>query len=334
MIEPILWARPGLEIAPLCRQAVSTRLSEVIWPPCHRAAQLIFDTLASAERWTIDELTDAEVRRRVLGRLYEEMPDLRDFLALAAESLDQHGAVILEAIPASNPTLLITLTAFGDISDEDNGHPNTLVWDVRPSSSSGAIRSQRPDEFPLHTDSAHLDHPHRFVGLGCVKPSANGDGVSLLVSAAGSREKLCEAGGENQFQLLHDACFPFASTSSDGFPVAFRPIFESMGAKLKVRYRGPLVRRGLALVGRRLDAAHLDALEAFEAVLRCPSLPARVLLKRHDLLVFDNRRVLHGRSATHLGSGRHLKRLRLRGRPGSLASTDPPNRDLLEENGP
>jgi hypothetical protein len=230
-------------------------------------------------------------------------------LARAAEVVCRAGAVVIEAVPTADSALVIVASAMGVVSAEDNGSPGRLVWDVRPGFTSSAVRSQLPDAFPLHTDSAHLERPHAIVGLACVEPSQDGGGLSLLVPAARLIDTLHAGGQEHQAHLLQHPCFPFASVSEDGWPVHFRPILSIADCRVEVRYREPLVRRGLRLSS--LGPAYERALEALDAALQQPSLPTPLLLKANDFLLFDNWRMLHGRTAMGPLSSRHLKRLKL-----------------------
>jgi gamma-butyrobetaine dioxygenase len=256
-------------------------------------------------------LADHQSQQRALDRLCAEVPSLRTALAAATEVLCREGAVIIEAVPTDDSSLVIAAKAMGVASTEDNGSPNRLVWDVRPGSASPMVRSQLPDAFPLHTDSAHLEHPHAVVGLACVAPSQDGGGLSLLAPASLVMDVLRAEGWEQEACLLQHPCFPFASVSEDGRPVQLRAILSVADCRVEVRYRQPLLRWGLQLSPRPLKAAYAGALKALNAVLQRPSLPTRLLLEADDFLLFDNRRTLHGRTAMGPGSSRHLKRLKL-----------------------
>jgi hypothetical protein len=293
----------------------------VTWPPRLRLPPSAFAALAATpERWSLADLTDGRSQHRVLSRLCVEVPSLGDGLGAATHALRRECAVVIEAVPAVDSALVILASAMGVVSTEDNGSPPRLVWDVRPSLEPSSVRSQRPDAFPLHTDSAHLHRPHAVVGLACVQPSRDRDGLSLLATADRVRGILQAEGQEREVHRLQEPCFPFASVSESGWPVEFRPILGEAGDPVQVRYREPLLRWGLQLCPRSLDAAHRSALETLNGVFRRASLPTRLLLAANDFLLFDNRRLLHGRTALGLDSGRHLKRLKIH-KPGIDSST-------------
>ena len=282
------------------------------WPPRFRLPPSACAALAAtAERWSLADLTDGRSQHRALGLLCVEVPSLGEVLGAAAHALRRECAVVVEAVPTVDSALVILASAMGVVSTEDNGRPPRLVWDVRPSPEPGLVRSQQPDAFPLHTDSAHLHRPHAVVGLACVQPSRDRDGLSLLATADRVREILQAEGQEREVRRLQEPCFPFASVSESGRPVRLQPILGAAGNPIQVRYREPLLRWGLQLSSRSLDAAHRSALAALDAGLRRASLPTRLLLAANDFLLFDNRRLLHGRTALGLDSGRHLKRLKV-----------------------
>jgi len=287
-------------------------LSWVTWPPRLRLPPPACAALAAtAERWSLANLTDGRSQHRALGQLCVEIPSLGDVLGAAAHALRRECAVVVEAVPTVDSALVILASAMGVVSTEDNGSPPRLVWDVRPSPEPSSVRSQRPDAFPLHTDSAHLYRPHAVVGLACVQPSRDRDGLSLLVTADRVRKILQAEGHERKVRRLQEPCFPFASVSESGRPVILRPILGAATDPVQVRYREPLLRWGLQLSPRSLDTAHRSAFQVLDAVLRRASLPTRLLLAANDFLLFDNRRLLHGRTALGLDSERHLKRLKI-----------------------
>jgi hypothetical protein len=284
----------------------------VTWPPrLHLPLQACAALAATAGRWSVEDLAYGWSQQRALGQLCLEVPSLHEVLRAAAHALRRECAVVVEAVPTVDSALVIVASAMGVVSTEDNGRPPRLVWDVRPSPEPSSARSQRPDAFPLHTDSAHLHPPHAIVGLACVQPSPDGGGLSLLATAERVRETLREEGGGKVVRALQEPRFPFASVSENGQPVIFRAILGSAGDPVQVRYREPLLQWGLQLSPRAVDAAHRSALEVLDAMLQRVSLPSRLLLAANDFLLFDNRRLLHGRTALGVDSGRHLKRLKL-----------------------
>lgn len=285
----------------------------VAWPPRLRFPRSAFAVLASVcDQWSLEELADSQCQQRALTQLCAEIPLLRALLDAATRALRQEGAVLIKRVPTSDTALIIATSALGVVTAAGNGYPGRLIWDVRPNPTApGSVRSQLRDAFPLHTDSAHEDRPHAVVGLACVEPSQDGDGLSLLVPASRVVGMLRTDNREREVRLLQHPCFPFANASEDGRPVRLHPILRLANGEVRVRYREPLIHFGIQSTPRSLDAEHRTALETFQATLGRPSLPTPLRLQANDLLLFDNRRVLHGRSKISPASNRHLKRLKL-----------------------
>jgi Taurine catabolism dioxygenase TauD, TfdA family len=305
----------------------------VTWPPRFHLPSSASAVLATAPaRWSLTNLVDERCQKRALDQLYGEVSALRAALTGAAGALCREDAVVVEAVPTADPALVIAASAMGIVSIEDNGRPARLVWDVCQGPVSSAISYQTdypppatrsatsagpaprapalPDALPLHTDSVHLERPHAVVGLACVKPSREG-GISLLAPADRVVASLRADGQEHHIQLLQHPCFPFASISEDGRPLNFRPILSFVDNRAEVRYSEPLRRWGLKLATGLIGAEYHNALDVLGAVLRRPWLPTRLLLRANDFLVFNNRRIVHGRTEINPGDSRHLKRLKL-----------------------
>lgn len=270
--------------------------------------------VSASEGLDPDLLGEAAAQRATLEAAVAAAPGLRDTLIAARRELAAAGAVLFEGTPLSDAALVVFAAVAGHAVAEGNGIPERLVWDVCVAESVGeeVIRSQRADAFGLHTDSSNAPRPHEFVGLACVTSAEDGSGRSLLVSAELVADTLRREYGERVVRLLADASFPFAAPPESGSEV-YR--FAILGAEPVVRYREPVLRYGLELADPPLDAEHRAALEAFEDVVEREAIAAMFGLVAGDFLLFDNRRVLHGRTRIASGPGsvsaRHLKRLKL-----------------------
>ncbi|MFH8295436.1 TauD/TfdA family dioxygenase [Streptomyces sp. NPDC018059] len=280
------------------------------WPPRHVMSNSIGEALArfSSARHA-DQLRDEGVQRAVLDSAREEVAGLGDLLDTAAAAVRSAHAVIIENFPVDDIALAVAASALGRADAGYNGpRPDTLVHDVVDS----AVRPYR-DPDPLHTDSPMLRRPHAYLALLCVRPSPNGDGETVLVRAADVADELA---GQDRLRPLCDPCYPFAVPHDPGAqrPVVItNPILTSAEGSTTVRYCPVRVTAGVQLAGHRLDAQHLDALRAFEHTLQRPELTTSFLLRAGDLLLFDNQRLLHGRTDVRpAGASRHLKRIKLR----------------------
>lgn len=147
--------------------------------------------------------------------------------------------------------------------------------------------------FPLHSDEAFAALPCRYVLLHCWRADPAGGGVSLLAT----RERIEALGDVDTGHALRSLplAYPFGQTTTllPGLLRYNRSEIES----LRQRRDLPLPPETRAWLDR------FDALFAAAA--------ERVLLEPGDLLLIDNHRTLHGRTAFAAGSPRLLKRVRV-----------------------
>ena len=157
-----------------------------------------------------------------------------------------------------------------------------------------------------HTDLPNWERPPDYQLLHCLRNDADG-GDSILVDGFRAAETL---------RLREPAAFRLLSQS----PIEFR--FQD--SESDIRFRAPTIalddndevseiRFNFAVMDA-IDAptkrmgALCRALRAFAEVIRDPALECHYRLSPGELLIFDNRRVLHGRAAFDpTTGGRHLQ---------------------------
>jgi alpha-ketoglutarate-dependent taurine dioxygenase len=191
------------------------------------------------------------------------------------------------------------MMVFGQVSARDGG---TLIWPVRPATTdSGATFSVRAGAAEWHTDAAYRAVPEDFVALLCVRPADDG-GVSRLLherhARAGMDADVVTALRRPGFSWCPPAVFGGPSTRC--FPVLTPDT---------VRWRWDNL-----VVAR----AHRPAARMFREHLATAAGALELPLEAGDVLVFDNRRMLHARTA-FTDPRRHLLRVRLWDRPGTRA---------------
>lgn len=141
-------------------------------------------------------------------------------------------------------------------------------------------------EFALHTDESFLDQPARFVLLHCWQPAASG-GTTVLadIRAIATEVDRIEWIAWNQLRLP--------------YPCGDRSSIES----------GALRFNAAECATSALSPVQQSWLTRFAATARRSA--ADQPLDSGDVLLLDNRRMLHGRTAFDAASGRLLKRLRI-----------------------
>jgi gamma-butyrobetaine dioxygenase len=158
----------------------------------------------------------------------------------------------------------------------------------------------------LHTDNPYRDPVPGFQALQCLLASTEG-GDSLFADGWAVAEHL-RATDPESFATLTSTPVPFYYRSAGAELRAERPLIQltARGVVCAVHYNN----RSIAPL--QLEHAHLQrfyhAYQRFALLLREPRLQMHLRLRPGDLVVFDNQRILHGRTAfASMREARHLQ---------------------------
>ncbi len=155
------------------------------------------------------------------------------------------------------------------------------------------LKSAAADDFALHSDESFCAQPARFVLLHCWRADPAGGGTSLLLT----REQILAAADGPTREALASIALPY--------PVGNFPVLAPGG----LRFNAAEIDGETRARGRSASASESRWVREFEALFA--RLASQCRLASSDLLVIDNHRVLHGRTAFARGSSRLLKRLRI-----------------------
>ena len=213
----------------------------------------------------------------------------------------QQGLAFLEEVPAQADALLGAMPLVGRVLETNYGR----TFDVRsvPQPENLAYSDLG---LGLHTDNPYRDPVPGFQALQALIPSNEGgesifaDGFAL---AAHLRDTAPEA-----FTLLTTTAVPFLYRSGDAELYAERPLIQlaTSGAIAAVHYNSRSI-APLALSAAQTPHFYA-AYRRFAALLREARWQLRTRLGAETVVVFDNQRILHGRTA--FSSARHPRHLR------------------------
>ncbi len=182
---------------------------------------------------------------------------------------------------------------------------------------------------PLHTDLPNQEVPPGYQFLHCLANEATGGG-SLFADGFAMAEDLRTEDHE-AFRLLCDVAIPFCFHDDSTDIRVHRPVITlgSKGEVIEIRYNAHLA--GIFDMPAEIMPIYYRAYRAYMAKTRDPKYRLTLKLKAGEMVVFDNRRVLHGRDSFDPSTGfRHLhgcyvdrgeffSRLRLLARENSIA---------------
>jgi len=235
---------------------------------------------------------------------WESLDDLRARAAMRLSWLTrllQDGLAFLSGVPATEAAILEAMPLVGRVLETNYG----LTFDVRsvPQPENLAYSDRG---LGLHTDNPYREPVPGFQALHALVPSNEG-GESLFADGFALAEHLRVSAPEAFAQLTRTAV-PFHYRSPDADLYAERPLIQLSlrGEVTAVHYNSRSI-APLTLAARD-TAVFYDAYRRFALLLREPRLQLRTRLDGGTLVVFDNQRTLHGRTA--FSSARYPRHLR------------------------
>jgi alpha-ketoglutarate-dependent taurine dioxygenase len=212
----------------------------------------------------------------------------------------QDGIAFLRGVPCEERAILGAMTLVGQVAETNYG----LVFDVR-SVPQPANLAYSDLGLGLHTDNPYREPVPGFQALHALSTSPAG-GDSLFADGCALAEHL-RATAPQAFARLSTTAVPFHYRAANAELYAERPLIQldSNGVVTAVHYNNRSI-APLALPAREVPAFYA-AYRRFAALLHEPRFQLRTRLAPGDLVVFDNQRTLHGRTA--FTSARHPRHL-------------------------
>jgi Taurine catabolism dioxygenase TauD, TfdA family/Gamma-butyrobetaine hydroxylase-like, N-terminal len=290
----------ALPAAPRIRSAaVADGQLRVVWQDEPRVATFALDWLYE-HSGTRTGRAQPPARRWLEGAQLEPRRDFawRSMAAIKADPqirlewltrLSQDGIAFMSAVAPVEAGILEAITLVGRIAETNYG----LVFDVRTvAEPENLAYSDRG--LGLHTDNPYREPVPGFQALHTLRAAPDG-GESLFADGFALAEHLRQCAPE-AFAILTRTAVPFRYRSRQANLYAERPLIQldCSGAIAAVHYNS----RSIAPLRLPLDEcrAYYDAYRFFGELLRESRFQLRILLGNADLVVFDNQRILHGRT--------------------------------------
>ena len=158
---------------------------------------------------------------------------------------------------------------------------------------------------PLHTDLPNQEMPPGYQFLHCLANEATGGG-SLFADGFAMAEDL-RAEDPEAFHLLCTVAIPFRFHDDSTDIRVHRPVITlgSQGDIIEIRYNAHLA--GIFDMPAEIMPTYYRAYRAYMSKTRNSKYHLALKLKAGEMVVFDNRRILHGRDSFDPSTGfRHL----------------------------
>ena len=267
-----------------------------LWLKEHRPGLMLKDaSLVEPVLWTAWSETD--IPRHSASEILTDPASMQGFLLNTL----RYGITIVQGLEQSDAAGLDIGARIGPMRNSNFGS----VFDVisKPDPNNLAYTS---GHLPLHTDLPNQETPPAFQFLHCIANDAEG-GESLYCDGFHIAAELRQHKPKT-FELLSKIPIPFRFQDDDTDIRCHRPVIAlgENGSVSMVAWNAHLA--GEFDMDERIVDEDYEAYRTFMAMLRDPSQVVSVKLKAGEMVVFDNRRVLHGRSQFFPNTGnRHLK---------------------------
>lgn len=235
--------------------------------------------------------------------LWAPLAAVRGELALQASWLRHlvtDGLAFLSDVPTEPGAILAAMPLVGQIAETNYG----LLFDVRavPDPENLAYSDRG---LGLHTDNPYREPVPGFQALHVLLAAPDG-GESLFADGFALAEHLRQE-DPAAFEILARTPVPFAYRSKNAALSAERPLIQlsCRGEVIAVHYNN----RSIQPLPFSAEAAerYYRAYRRFALLLQEPRFMLRLMMRSGDLVVFDNQRILHGR--TGFSSARHPRHL-------------------------
>ena len=224
--------------------------------------------------------------------------------------------LIVRGLPAEHATpILVAVSATLGVLVEPYRQPwSRVVRHIVPSRDR-AVDGRVLNEF-MHTDGTDWAQPNDYTCLFCVRPDQSQDGESRLLDVATLLDEVSAAPDRQVIERLASQTVPWRVADELGGGVHWESPIDPAAPHIRwLRYTVMLSHEeGLAPLPE--DAVR-DLLAFEQLVENCRGI-ARTRLRAGDLLLIDNGRSLHARTAIRdpAGSTRELRRTKVRRNEG------------------
>jgi gamma-butyrobetaine dioxygenase len=219
---------------------------------------------------------------------------------MALDAVLRWGFVLLREVPAEPGLVLRVAESFGFVRETNYGRLFDVRVEPRPDNLAFTSRRILP-----HTDNPYRDPVPTVQLLHCLRTADAGGETGLVDGFAAARE--LRATDRETFDLITRNPVPFGYQDKSTELRASQPLIQ-------LSPRGRI--RGIRFNNRsarplRLPYAEVTAFYAayrrWAGLLARPERQLNLRLAPGDCLIFDNTRILHGRTAFSVTGGRHLQ---------------------------
>ena len=236
-----------------------------------------------------------EIEAQDLGHIAVRYEDVAgDFVAVCNRYLQEKGAILVRGCGLTTEELVACLTEdVFTLRDSHFGYIEDLKTDNTTNKNTDQLGYTNA-AVNLHTDQPFIENPPRFQLLQCVQTADEG-GESMLADAQQAAYYLRDLDRE-AFEALTEIPVTFHRKQKNFESITRYPIL-SFDSGVFAHVRSSYFT--LAPQAGSFDqmASWYRAYQKFTQIIEDPAYQFRVLMQPHDFILYDNYRMLHGRTA-------------------------------------
>lgn len=265
--------------------------------------------LNQLKNFTDREFINNENRNYLIKKLNLDSPFWVDIRKKIFSQLNEKYFVVVRNLPFDdNNRFLVALMSFiGQPVVQFNHKIETIVRIVTPRNG-----VQYNEAYP-HTDSVYWPEPNDIVGLHCDTEDQNKGGKSRIVSFDAVIDELKES--PKLITQLNEKKYPFSLDprfGDSGYHLQHILTQKNIGGKSS--YEGRFLLYDTMTTNEKFKIgilkSELENLATFEKIATKLGKTEEFLVKKGELLLFDNKKALHSRSPTSQNSIRFLKHIK------------------------
>ncbi len=228
-----------------------------------------------------------------LGRFaFDAVVEDDETLFRSLRALRDHGIAMLTGVPAEPEATLRVAGRYGPVRETSYGKVFDLISRPDARVAGETARAQIP-----HTDEPFRYSPPGFIFFHAIRTGAGGGGTSLMVDGFQVAEQM-RGNTPELFDLLtrHGVTFHREHVGEVLFSAEAHVIsLDASGAVTGIRFNDRCLAPQIAIIDE-IDRL-IEALAELTRLIRDPANQFQHQLQPGEVLVFDNQRVLHGRTA-------------------------------------
>ena len=261
-----------------------------------------YDAAARRRRAYTPPLWDDDFRRTPTAARYADVVDDDAALLDLLHTVKQHGLAFLEGAPARAGTLETLALRIGCPQESNFGRIQDIVADRARRSIANDVDALKP-----HTDEPYRASPPGILMFHCIEAGTQGEGASIFLDGFEAAETL-RADDPDGFAALTRCRQAFRRHFADDvdliaeFPCISVDEFANLcGVRVNDRVAAP------ACIDYAATAVYYRGMKRFLELVEDDARILRKVLKPGDMAVFDNHRILHGRTRLRLQGRRRLQ---------------------------